>query len=116
MKVAVATDDSEVAVHFGRCQQYTVVDIDNDKVVNTEIIDSPGHRPGFLPDFLARRGVDCVIAGGMGPRAQNLFAERGIKVVVGATGAVDRVVCDYVIGELETGGDLCDHPRDDLGC
>ncbi len=117
MRLAVATQEGEVAEHFGRCGQYTLADIDGDEVVQCRVIESPGHRPGYLPRFLAEREVDCVMAGGMGPRAQSMFAERGIQVVVGATGSVDRVVSDWISGELQTGTDLCDHADDESsGC
>lgn len=50
-----------------------------------------------------------MIAGGMRPRAQNLFANYGIDLIVGATGPVDDVLTDHIRGNLETGRDLCDH-------
>jgi predicted Fe-Mo cluster-binding NifX family protein len=48
-----------------------------------EVIPSPGHQPGFLPAWLAEEEVSIVIAGGMGSRAQTLFNENRIEVVVG---------------------------------
>ncbi len=108
-RIAVAASDGAVAAHFGRCQQYLLVTADQGQVQDKTTIDNPGHRPGFLPQFLAERDVDCIIAGGMGPRAQQMFQNMDIEVVVGAVGPVDDVIEQYLSAELETGEDLCDH-------
>ncbi|HHT47306.1 MAG TPA: hypothetical protein GX004_08505 [Firmicutes bacterium] len=112
-KVAIASDGSVVAQHFGRCPAYTLVEIDNGKPVNKNVIPNPGHQPGFLPRFLSEKGVSCVIAGGMGPRAQNLFKERGINVIVGVTGPIDEVIESYLSGNLIGGESLCGHDGND---
>lgn len=109
MIIAVATQDGAVAAHFGRCSEYTIVEVEDGSVVDTKTVPNPGHEPGVLPGFLADQGAECMIAGGMGPRAQNLFARLDIDVVVGATGPVDAVVRDHIRGCLEIGDDLCDH-------
>ena len=109
MKIAISTDGDYVSAHFGRCSQYTLVEIEGDKVLTRELINNPGHQPGFLPGFLAERGVNCVITGGMGPRAQSLFAQQGIETVVGVSGKVDEVIEKFLKGELEGGESLCQH-------
>ncbi len=109
MIFAIATQGGEVAAHFGRCPEYTIVQVENGSVVDMKTLPNPGHEPGVLPGFLADQGAECMIAGGMGPRAQNLFASLDIDVVVGATGPVDAVVRDHILGCLETGDDLCNH-------
>ena len=109
MKVAVATEGNLVSQHFGHCAAYTIADVENGKVMGKTLIDSPGHEPGFLPVFLAEKGVGCIIAGGMGQRAQGLFAEKGIVVVIGASGVVDQVLEDFVNDRLVTGANVCDH-------
>jgi predicted Fe-Mo cluster-binding NifX family protein len=72
-------------------------------------VDTPGHQPGMLPRFLNEKGVDYVIAGGMGPRAQNLFRQMNIEPIIGASGKVDDVIRDFLNGTLEIGDSLCDH-------
>ncbi|NMB41114.1 MAG: dinitrogenase iron-molybdenum cofactor [Firmicutes bacterium] len=114
-KFAVATEGTDVAQHFGRCQAYTLVDVENDKVVNKTVIPSPGHQPGFLPRFLAEKGVKCVIAGGMGPRAQALFSEQGINTVVGVIGPVEEAIENFLSGTLAGGPSLCGHVQGDGG-
>jgi len=79
-------------------------------IVKKEVIPSPGHQPGFLPAWLAEEGVSVVIASGMGSRARALFEENRIKVVVGVLGVdPEKVVLDYIKGELATGDNICDH-------
>jgi len=109
MKIAVATEGTQVSEHFGRCSSYTIVDIEDGQIVSKEKIPNPGHEPGFLPGYLAQRNVNCVIAGGAGPRAKDLFAEQGIEVITGVSGSVDDILNDFIEGTLMTGTNTCDH-------
>jgi predicted Fe-Mo cluster-binding NifX family protein len=109
MKIAISTEAGSVSAHFGRCPSYTLVDVREGKVVAREEIPNPGHSPGFLPGYLAEKGVTTIIAGGMGPRAQGLFAENGIETIIGVEGGVNEVVDRFLQGTLEPGRDLCDH-------
>lgn len=112
MKVAIATENGYVSAHFGRCPTYTIVDIENASITSRQEIGNPGHQPGFLPRFLAEKGVDVVIAGGMGPRAQDLFTQNGIKNIRGVQGKVEDVIQAFLKNELQSGNDLCSHPHD----
>ncbi|MGQ9673738.1 MAG: NifB/NifX family molybdenum-iron cluster-binding protein [Candidatus Aminicenantales bacterium] len=109
MKVAIASDNGYVSAHFGRCSSYTMVEIERERITGRQEIANPGHSPGFLPGFLAEKGVNVIIAGGMGPRAQGLFAERNIQTITGVQGKVDEVIEKFIRHELEPGRDLCDH-------
>lgn len=73
MRIAVATENGQVAQHFGRCPEYTLLDVESGQIRSKVVIPNPGHQPGFLPPYLAEKGVSCIIAGGMGPSAQDLF-------------------------------------------
>ena len=107
MRIAISTDGTAVPMHFGRCPSFTIVDIENGSVTGKETIDNPGHEPGFIPQFLHERGVNCIIAGGMGMRASGLFAELGIKAVLGVSGQVDEVIEKLLKGTLVGGESLC---------
>ena len=109
MKVAVSTDQGYVSAHFGRCSSYTIFEVQEGRILSREEIPNPGHQPGFLPQFLAERGVNCIICGGMGPRAQNLFAEKSIETIIGVQGSVDEVMQKFLNQELEAGEDMCEH-------
>lgn len=108
-KVAIATDGPVVAQHFGHCPAYTIIEVNDGTTINKTVVPNPGHQPGFLPRFLGEKGVSCVIAGGMGPRAQDLFAEQGISTIIGVTGPVEDVIRSYLNGNLAGGESLCEH-------
>ncbi len=107
-RIAIATEGTDVAQHFGRCSAYTLVDIADGKAENLVVIPNPGHQPGFLPGYLAEKGIKCIITGGMGARAQNLFNEQGIDVIYGVTGPVAEVITGYLAGTLAGGESLCE--------
>ena len=107
MRAAIATDGDFVSVHFGRCPEFTLVDLENGKIVKKEIVANPGHQPGFIPKFLKEKKVDCIIAGGMGNNAQMLFDNFGIKVIVGVSGKIDDILEDLKSNTLVSGDSLC---------
>lgn len=115
VKVAVATDGQYVAAHFGHCPAYTLAEVEGGQVKRVETIPNPGHRPGFLPAYLGGLGVTHVIAGGMGPRAQELFAARGITTIIGVQGTINEVLDAFTAGRLVPGPSLCDHGAEGHG-
>lgn len=111
MKFAVPTYQGKLCAHFGHCEAFAIIDTDsNGKVIKEVYENSPPHEPGLLPRWLSQKGVNCVIAGGMGSRAQQLFAQQGVTVVTGAQGEYPQeVVEQYLKGTLQTGANTCDH-------
>jgi Mrp family chromosome partitioning ATPase/predicted Fe-Mo cluster-binding NifX family protein len=111
MKFAVPTNEGKLCAHFGHCEAFALIDTDGEgKVVNETYVTPPPHEPGLLPPWLSQQGVNCIIAGGMGSRAQQLFAQQGVQVVTGAEGESPRkVVEEYLKGTLQTGANTCDH-------
>lgn len=107
MKIAVASMGNAVAGHFGHCESFTIVVAEEGKIVSMESVPNPGHRPGFLPNFLADMGVEVIIAGGMGGGAVDIFNERNVEVIVGAQGEVAANVESYLKGELISTGSVC---------
>jgi len=114
--IAIATERSMVAQHFGRCPEYTFFKVENGSIVEEKTVPNPGHEPGFLPGYLASMGVNCIVAGGMGQRAQSLFASEGIDTYVGITGPVRGVIETYLDGKLYSGVSSCEHPQGNHGC
>lgn len=100
MKAAISTDGEYVSAHFGRCPSYTIVDIEENKVIKKETIENPGHHTEYLPQFLNEKNVDVIVAGGMGRKAQGLFAEANIKTLLGISGRVDEVIEQLANGTL----------------
>lgn len=111
MKIVVAAIGSEVAGHFGHCENFNFYDTENGKIIGEEVVANPGHKPGFLPNFLADRGAKVIISGGMGGGAVDIFNERDVEVVVGASGDAKQAVLDYLSGKLVTTGEVC-HEHD----
>ncbi len=112
MKIAIPTVDGKLCAHFGHCEQFALVEADKEtkEIVNTELMTPPVHEPGALPKWLHEQGAEVIIAGGMGSRAQQFFAQYGISVVVGATqGTPQEIVDAYLQGTLESGANVCDH-------
>jgi len=107
MRVAISTDGDFVSTHFGRCPSFTVVDIEDGTIKKKEVIENPGHQPGLIPQFLHQRGVECIVAGGMGMQAQGFFADAGIQIILGATGKIGDVVGSLQKGTLKSGESLC---------
>lgn len=109
MRIAVASDNGHISSHFGHCSECIFVEIHNNAVTNKWSVPMPPHQPGALPEFLANHGADCVIAGGMGARAQELLRSFGIDVILGVQGSVDSVLEAYLNGSLLSGQNTCDH-------
>jgi len=107
VRVAISTDGDYVSAHFGRCPEFTIVDFEDGRAAEREIIKNPGHEPGFIPEFLREKGVNCIIAGGMGRRAEELFNRSGIEMVVGVSGKIDDVIGKIIDGTLEGGESFC---------
>ena len=107
MKIAVASEQQNVATHFGHCENFNIFDVENGKIVKSEIVANPGHKPGFLPVFLNEIGVKVVISGGMGAGAIDIFNEKKIDVITGAKGNVVEVVTKFLAGNLTSTGSVC---------
>ncbi len=112
MKIAIPTEQGKLCMHFGHCGQFTLLTIgpDGKTVTDRQYLTPPPHEPGVLPRWLREQGASVVIAGGMGQRAQSLFAENGIKVIVGASASdPERLAEQYLAGTLVSGVNVCDH-------
>ena len=114
VKIAVASENGMVTEHFGHCESFTIFDAENKKIVKSETIPNPGHRPGFLPNYLNDMGVNVIISGGMGGGAVEIFDEKGIEVITGATGEAKAAAEAYLNGILKSTGSVChEHQHSD---
>jgi predicted Fe-Mo cluster-binding NifX family protein len=107
MRIAIAGEGNKVTEHFGHCVNFLLFDVENGQITKEESITNPGHKPGFLPNYLADRGVNVIISGGMGGGAVEIFNERNVEVVVGARGDARIAAESYLKGELRTTGSVC---------
>ena len=111
MRIAVPIANGQLSMHFGHCEQFALVEVNEDKqIVSTKMLQPPAHAPGVLPAWLSEQGANVIIAGGMGQRAQQLFAQNNMAVVVGASGgSAEDLARAYLEGTLEAGENICDH-------
>lgn len=112
LKIAIPLANGKLSMHFGHCERFAIIDVDPaaKRILGREDLEAPPHEPGLLPAWLAEHGTTMIIAGGMGQRAQGLFEQRGIHVMVGAPSETpERLVGFFLDGTLQTGANVCDH-------
>jgi len=112
MKIAIPLAEGRLCMHFGHCEQFAIIDAEAEekKITNTTMLTPPPHEPGLLPRWLKEMGADVIIAGGMGQRAQQLFTQSGITVLVGAPAETPEILVEaYLNNSLQTGDNVCDH-------
>ena len=107
---AFPTLNGELTQHFGHCDKFAIIETQDNNIVKEEFVTPPVHQPGVYPKFLADKGVKVIIAGGMGQKAQDLFAQNEIEVCVGVYAETPRKLVEkYFNEQLQTGQNLCDH-------
>jgi predicted Fe-Mo cluster-binding NifX family protein len=112
MRIAIPVANGKLSAHFGHCEEFALIDADRESktITSTQTLAAPPHEPGLLPRWLAEKGAEMIIAGGMGGRAQGLFQQQNIRVVVGAPSDTPTAIVDaYLNRSLETGENVCDH-------
>ena len=110
MKFAIPLAEGKLTAHFGHCQEFALVEVEDKEIKKKETLVPPPHEPGVLPKWLHDQGANVIIAGGMGARALDLFAQNDIKVIVGASAlSPEELVKQYLDNSLQTGGNVCDH-------
>lgn len=110
MKFAIPLAEGKLTAHFGHCQEFALVEVEENEIKNKEILVPPPHEPGVLPKWLSEMGANMIIAGGMGAMAIGLFEQNGIKVIIGAPSLEpEALVKSYLDNTLQSGINACDH-------
>ena len=112
MKISIPLTAGLLSQHFGHCDEFAIMEVDDKakEILNKSMHQPPPHEPGAFPRWLHDLGVNVIIAGGMGQRAQQLFIQNDIKVVVGASAeSPEKLISAYLDGTLQSGANLCDH-------
>lgn len=113
MKIAIPVADGKLCAHFGHCQKFALIEVDTEskKIISKTETEPPPHEPGILPHWLSEQGVNMIISGGMGRRAQQFFKQYNIEVIVGVAEAVsaEEVTMNYLNNSLQAGDNICDH-------
>lgn len=115
-RIAVTYDNGQVFGHFGKTESFKVYEVENDKVINSEIIESNGAGHGALAGLLADNAIDVLICGGIGGGAMAALEENAIEICAGAEGDTDTVIEAYLKGELESAGVTCNHHGEGHSC
>ena len=100
MKIAVTYANGQIFQHFGHTEQFKIYEIDGDKIVASEVVDTNGSGHGALAGFLMQHGVNTLICGGIGGGAQQALAQAGIRLFGGVSGDADAAVHALLAGNL----------------
>jgi len=119
-RISFACDDNsglqaQLSGHFGRCPYYTLVDVEGSEIKGVNVIENPyfnNHVPGEVPHFIKDQKANVMIAGGMGPRAIDLFSSFGIEVATGISGKVSDILSAYLSGKV-SGTVACGHDHEE---
>lgn len=112
MKIMIPLHDGLLTPHFGHCQEFGLVEMDETSghILNTARLVPPPHAPGVLPRWIVEQGADLVIAGGLGQKARVILENSGLQVVTGAPSETpEQVVVRWHRGEITGESNLCDH-------
>ncbi|PKL00292.1 MAG: dinitrogenase iron-molybdenum cofactor [Tenericutes bacterium HGW-Tenericutes-1] len=108
MIIAIAGNNLEVSQHFGHCEAFYLFEIEGRKLIQSQVVPNPGHKPGYLPVFLHEHGVNIIVSGGMGAGAVEIFNSYNIDVITGATGTVEATIQKYINGQLQSTNSVCE--------
>ena len=98
MRIAVTYENGQIFQHFGHTEQFKVYDLEDNKIVNTQVVDTNGQGHGALAGFLNSADIDVLICGGIGGGAQAALAAAGIKLFGGVSGDVHCTHHDHEDG------------------
>ncbi len=100
MKIAVTYDNGNVFQHFGHTEEFKVYDVENNKIINTQIVSSNELGHSALAYLLEKNKINVLICGGIGGCAIGALKEYGIELYAGIAGNADKAVNDYIEGNL----------------
>lgn len=110
MKIAVTYEDGNIYQHFGHTSQFKLYEIDDEKIISSEVVSTGDKGHGALAGLLGSFGANALICGGIGGGAQQALASAGIQLYGGCEGDADEAVKAFIKGELGYNADVsCDH-------
>jgi predicted Fe-Mo cluster-binding NifX family protein len=115
MKIALPTRQNQIDSHFGHCEYFTVLTVDDisKEIISQDTVKSP-EGCGCKSDIasvLSGMGVTVMLAGDMGEGAVHVLNSSGIQVLRGCSGNIIDVAVKWLCGVLEDSGESC-HAHD----
>ena len=108
--IALPMENGVLCAHFGHCQYFAIVEVENGEIADIKEVIPPEHVPGLYPRWVAEFGVTDVIGGGMGQKAIELFNEQNINAFVGAPiKPAKELVIDFIANKLNLSANYCNH-------
>lgn len=108
--IAIPMENGKLCAHFGHCQTFAFVKVEDCKIAEIKELTPPEHLPGVYPKWVAQHGATDVIAGGMGQKAIQLFHQENINVFTGAPMAnAEELVINFLANKLELSANYCNH-------
>lgn len=114
MKIAVTYENGEIFEHFGHTEYFKLYEVENNKIINSQVIDTNGNGHGALVKILSDNSVDILICGGIGGGARTALADAGIRLYGGVSGNTDIAVNAFLTDSLNFNPDVrCSHHEHD---
>ena len=116
MRIAVTYENGQIFQHFGHTETFKIYDVEEGKVVHSEVVDTNGSGHGALAGVLKALNADVLICGGIGGGAQTALAAAGIKLFGGVSGDADEAVEAFINETLDYNPDVrCSHHEHNHG-
>lgn len=110
MKIAAAYENGKIFQHFGHTEQFKIYEVNDGKIISSQIVGTNGQGHGALANFLLDYKVNVLICGGIGGGAKNALSKAGIQLYPGAVGDADAQVESFLKGTLSYDPDTtCNH-------
>ena len=113
MRIAATYENGQIFQHFGHTEQFKVYDIEDGKIISSEVVSTNGSGHGALAGVLNALNIDVLICGGIGGGARQALDAAGIKLYGGVSGDADQAVEALLAGSLNFDPDVqCSHHGD----
>ncbi|MCD7858649.1 MAG: DUF134 domain-containing protein [Firmicutes bacterium] len=110
MRIAVTYENGQIFQHFGHTEQFKIYDVEDGKIVSSEVVSTNGQGHGALAEVLNALHADALICGGIGGGAQAALAAAGIRLYGGVSGDADAAAAALAAGSLAYNPDVrCNH-------
>ncbi len=111
MKIAIPVENNLLSQHFGHAEKFLFFDVEDGKIISTEIAPTPEHMEGSFPEWIKQNKADVLIVSGIGPKAVEILNDSGITVITNAVPEKPRkIVEDFINNKLDTSyEEVCNH-------